>query len=211
MELVIDNGWLKVYDNVLADRECFELINHSVKPFEDQPFEDGTKGYRTSNQKWLDKNSEIESLLNGWTEKLTKIPSANYEQTSLIRYKRTEQYKPHYDFFSVESKGYDKAILNGGNRIATALYYLNDNFEGGETEFINYQNLKIMPKLGRCVIWSNMVGLTTFGNTKLDTNTLSYHRGMPVLSGEKFIATKWIRQGEHKWYQKTAKIYQQNY
>jgi len=198
MELIVDNGWLKVYDSVLTDKECFELINFSVKPFTNQPLQGDAKGYRTSNQRWLDKNSELENKLNSVTEKLTKIPSTNYELTSLIRYKRTEQYKPHYDFFHRESELYDSAILNGGNRIATALYYLNDNFEGGETEFLNYENLKIMPKIGRCVIWSNLVGLSNFGNTKYDENNLSYHCGRPVISGEKFIATKWIRQGEFK-------------
>lgn len=62
-------------------------------------------------------------------------------------------------------------------RILATMLYLNDDFEGGETEFL-YQSRRITPKTGRVVIWP--AGWT------------HVHRGNPPLSGEKFIATSWL-------------------
>ena len=63
-------------------------------------------------------------------------------------------------------------------RVLVTMMYLNDDFEGGETEFL-YQSLRIQPKKGRMLIWP-----AGFTHT---------HRGNPPLSGDgKYIATGWI-------------------
>jgi len=60
---------------------------------------------------------------------------------------------------------------------------LNDNFEQGETEFPSF-NKKIIPKKGKGIF---------FYNIDRNNNVLhdSYHRGNPVINGEKWIATIW--------------------
>ena len=63
------------------------------------------------------------------------------------------------------------------NRMAVWTVYLNDDFEGGETEFL-YQNLRVEPKTGRCCIFP--AGYT------------HAHRGNPPLTGTKYIVTGWI-------------------
>ncbi len=62
-------------------------------------------------------------------------------------------------------------------RVLATMLYLNDNFEGGETEFL-YQSRRVTPKAGRVVIWP--AGWT------------HTHRGNPPLTGEKYIATSWL-------------------
>lgn len=62
-------------------------------------------------------------------------------------------------------------------RVLGSMLYLNDDFEGGETEFL-YQSRRVTPKTGRVVIWP--------------AHFTHVHRGNPPLSNEKFIATGWI-------------------
>ena len=70
---------------------------------------------------------------------------------------------------------------NHGNcntrRVLATMIYLNDDFEGGETEFL-YQSRRLKPKASRVVIWP-----AGFTHT---------HRGNPPLTGEKYIATSWL-------------------
>ena len=54
--------------------------------------------------------------------------------------------------------------------------YLNEDFEGGETEFL-YFNKRIKPKQGRLVIFP-----AAFTHT---------HRGNPPIGGTKYLASTW--------------------
>ncbi len=58
------------------------------------------------------------------------------------------------------------------------MFYLNDIEEGGETEFY-YQEKKISPKTGRCVI-----APSGFTHT---------HRGNIPKSNDKYILTSWLK------------------
>lgn len=62
-------------------------------------------------------------------------------------------------------------------RIMTMMIYLNDDFEGGETEFINYKR-RIKPETGKLLLWP--AGYT------------HVHRGLMPLKGNKYIITTWI-------------------
>ena len=54
--------------------------------------------------------------------------------------------------------------------------YLNDNFEGGETEFL-YQNRRELPKQGDVLLFP-----AGFTHT---------HRGNPPIGGDKYLITSW--------------------
>lgn len=93
-------------------------------------------------------------------------------------------------------------MKRGGQRIATMLMYLGDNVEGGETHFpmAGSGECSCGGKLskGTCVkpIKGNAVLFWSMGlDGKSDSN--SVHGGCPVLSGEKWSATKWMRQSGH--------------
>lgn len=98
------------------------------------------------------------------------------ESISLLRYAPGQEYRPHLD-----------AIPNAANqRIATALVYLNQGFSGGETDFPEV-GVRVMPGAGDVVIFRN---LTPVGRP----DPLTRHAGMPVISGVKWLATRWIRE-----------------
>jgi prolyl 4-hydroxylase len=73
-------------------------------------------------------------------------------------------------------------------RIFTAILYLNDVSSGGETYFTHI-DLKVEPKGGKAIIWRNVDE-----NGKIDQST--FHEAKPVEKGEKWIATKWLRERE---------------
>jgi len=66
---------------------------------------------------------------------------------------------------------------NTSRRVLVWMIYLNDDYQGGETEFLYYKK-RIQPEKGKLLIWP--AGMT------------HCHRGGLVLSGTKYIATGWF-------------------
>ncbi|CAL1352391.1 unnamed protein product [Linum trigynum] len=124
----------------------------------------------------------------------SQVPSENGELIQVLRYDKGEFYKAHHDYFSDTFN-----IQRGGQRVATMLMYLSDNVEGGETYFPMagsgecscggklMQGLSVEPIKGDAVLFWSM-GLDGQSDPK------SIHGGCEVLSGEKWSATKWMRQ-----------------
>jgi prolyl 4-hydroxylase len=108
----------------------------------------------------------------------------NFEDIQIVRYEQDGKYDPHYD--GTECNGDDEDPCLKNQRIATLLIYLNDDFEGGATRFPNL-DVSIKPKKGNAVFF----WVSDPATGLLYKKTL--HGGDPVLSGEKWIATQWIR------------------
>lgn len=105
------------------------------------------------------------------------------EPLSVLRYQVGEEYKPHRDYLADPSL---TAAHTPGQRIGTAFCYLNDVELGGETQFLHW-NKRVNPKTGRIVIFHNC-------NADGSPDSDSVHAGLPVLAGEKWLATLWFRQ-----------------
>uniref|UniRef100_A0A803MY32 Fe2OG dioxygenase domain-containing protein n=1 Tax=Chenopodium quinoa TaxID=63459 RepID=A0A803MY32_CHEQI len=124
----------------------------------------------------------------------SQVPAENGELIQVLRYEKDQFYKPHHDYFSDSFN-----VKRGGQRVATMLMYLSDNVEGGETYFP-------MAGSGECSCGGKMVsGMSVkplkgdavlFWSMGLDgqPDPRSLHGGCEVLSGEKWSATKWMRQ-----------------
>lgn len=119
-------------------------------------------------------------------EKLTGVSRARGESMNLLRYKNGQQYKPHYDAIVGQGLQFDTILQNGGQRIKTAITYLSDGYQGGETQFPKL-GTKIKASIGDVLVFNN---LDENGNVLRD----SYHAGLPVTEGTKWILTKWIRE-----------------
>lgn len=68
--------------------------------------------------------------------------------------------------------------------------FLNTVEAGGHTHFTNLQ-ASIEPKPGVLLVWNNA---RADGSPNEDT----IHAGMPVVSGSKYVLTKWYRAGAFK-------------
>ena len=73
---------------------------------------------------------------------------------------------------------------------ATFIFYLNDNFTGGETDFPK-RNISTKPKRGKGVLFFNL------NDDNTDRRDKSFHAGLPPNTGEKWMCNKWIRMNPH--------------
>lgn len=174
-------------ENFLTDDECNDLIKESSSHF----FKTTTlgqviEGYRVAEGAWLSNNLEIVKNLKNKVHQQCGVPIPNMEGTHIVKYEIGGEYKVHHDFFHVNETYYEGEMKRGGQRIKTALVYLNEGFTGGETEFPQ-MSIKVNPKRGKLVLWDN-----THPDGSPDYDSL--HAGLPVISGTKYIAVIWMRQ-----------------
>ena len=112
-------------------------------------------------------------------------PVERGEGLQILRYRPGAEYKPHYDYFDPAQPGTPNILQRGGQRLATLVMYLNTPTRGGATTFPDV-HFEVLPVRGNAVFFSYDLPLP-------QTKTL--HGGAPVLEGEKWVATKWLRAG----------------
>ena len=184
---------LEIY-NILTPEECNILINiakqrglvnSEVLTYNKNTTTKIDNSYRNSEQTWLDDtHHDITMKIAKISEKLTGLPRNQQEQLQIAHYNSNGTFKEHFDACVYEDKEYcDKINRYAGQRRVTLLIYLNDDFNNGETEFVDL-GLKIKPEIGKGIV---------FWNTNENDELLvkSKHKGNPVINGEKWIATKW--------------------
>jgi hypothetical protein len=113
---------------------------------------------------------------------------AQAEHLVVLRYAPGQEYRPHRDYRPPESLRND--VPEAGNRARTICVYLNEPEAGGETEF-PVAGVKVAAQAGRAVVFDNLLD---DGSPDVD----SLHAGLPVLRGEKWLATLWLRQGRYR-------------
>jgi prolyl 4-hydroxylase len=176
------NTPLYIIDNLLSSEECSDLIKN-IKNLSNSTLTryNEDKNYRTSQTGYFE-NSSLEKEIDSRICNLLGMEKNLAETTQIQKYDIGQQFKEHNDAFY---EGLDDSFLNErGQRSWTVMVYLNNVEEGGETEFTKL-NKKITPKTGKAVVWCSV---DKDGN--IDENTK--HRGLPVLSGTKYIITKWF-------------------
>ena len=143
--------------------------------------------HRKSEQCWLkDHEHELVEKLSHKVAELTQTDLSMQEELQVVKYTQGGFFNPHFDACNGD-KEFCKRMDDGvGPRYITVLIYLNDDFTGGETVFPSI-NKSVKPQKGKAVI---------FYNTHKNTGEIlkkSFHGGNPVLSGNKWICNKWIK------------------
>jgi prolyl 4-hydroxylase len=113
------------------------------------------------------------------------LASRDFEPLMVLHYDTGQQFAPHFDFIDPDQPGLRDDIQAKGQRVATLLVYLNDDFTGGETAF-DMLDYSFKGARGDALIFWN-----TDASGCPDRRTR--HAGMPPLSGEKWILSQWIR------------------
>lgn len=116
---------------------------------------------------------------------LLQWPLENGEGLQVLRYRPGAEYKPHYDYFDPAQPGTPSILKRGGQRVASLVMYLNTPQRGGATIFPDV-NFDVGPVKGNAVF---------FSYDRPHPMTRSLHGGAPVIEGEKWVATKWLREG----------------
>jgi hypothetical protein len=182
---VYENAWEDGYTTINDIIKMTKDISLNVKFFPSQtnadPLNTREQSIRTShslsisryaifNKKMQSINDKCYSLISSAVENYKEIfkieqEIKNTEPYTLLRYSGGEQYGFHYDGGT------------GSKRSISVLIYLNDDYEGGEIEFPNF-NLKIKPKAGTLMLFPS--------------NYAYGHIAHPVTSGTKYVVVTWL-------------------
>jgi prolyl 4-hydroxylase len=178
---------IQEFKNVLSVDECNELIQISKdKLSEATTLGTNIKDYRTAENTWLFEKTELNDRIKNIISEKTELPIEHQEAIHIVKYNVGGEYKEHHDFFHPDTDYYNTHIERGGQRVYSCLFYLNDDFEGGDTSFPKIKYV-ITPELGKLVVWKNL-------NNDLSINLNSLHAGLPVIKGEKWICIIWVRE-----------------
>lgn len=120
---------------------------------------------------------------------LTGVPVDHGEPLQVLHYGVGDEYRPHHDYFDPASPGSQEHVRHGGQRVATMVIYLNQVEEGGGTGFPEL-DLSVRPQPG-CAVYFE------YFNSAGELDSRCLHAGTPVIRGEKWIVTKWLRQGPY--------------
>jgi prolyl 4-hydroxylase len=182
-----------VIGNFLSDEECDGLIE-GAKPrlarsltVATQTGGEELNADRTSNGMFYARSeNELVARIERRLAQLTRWPLDNGEGLQILHYRPGAEYKPHYDYFEPNEPGTPTILKRGGQRVATIIMYLHEPTKGGGTVFPDV-NLEVAPKRGHAVF---------FSYNRAHPASKSLHGGAPVMEGEKWIATKWLREGK---------------
>ena len=185
------NPRIVVFGNVLSDEECDALIA-AAKPRLARSLTVAVKSGgeelnadRTSNGMFFRRDeNDVVARLEKRLAALANWPVENGEGLQILHYRPGAEYKPHYDYFDPDEPGTSTILKRGGQRVATIIMYLSEPEQGGGTVFPDAQ-LQVAPKRGNAVF---------FSYDRAHPASKSLHGGTPVIAGEKWIATKWLRE-----------------
>ncbi len=190
---VLQDPPLLVLEGLLSREECQALIDAAVPRMSRSLTVDVKTGGEETNQARTSQGmffergeSELISRIEARIGALLGWPVQNGEGLQVLRYGPGAEYKPHYDYFDPAEPGTASILQRGGQRVATLVMYLNEPEAGGATVFPDV-TLAVVPKCGNAVFFS-------YSQPHPVSRTL--HGGAPVVSGDKWIATKWLRERE---------------
>ncbi|WP_428407813.1 2OG-Fe(II) oxygenase [Hyphococcus sp.] len=112
-------------------------------------------------------------------------PPETAECLGVLFYAPGKEYRPHCDWLPPGPE-----LDRGGQRAATGLLYLNQDYEGGETRFI-LPDLAFKGRMGDVLVFENL-------KKNGDPDPDSRHAGLAVRSGGKWIGSTWFREKNYR-------------
>lgn len=190
----LQNPRIVLFGGLLAEAECDQLVALARKHMSASNVINMDTGgetrheYRTSTgMAFARAATPLITRIERRIEALLNWPFENGEALQILRYEVGQEYRPHYDYVDPTQPGAAPFLARGGQRVASLVMYLNTPESGGATHF---------PDVGLEVaaVKSNAV---FFSYDRPHPSTKTLHGGMPVRAGEKWVATKWLRESAH--------------
>jgi prolyl 4-hydroxylase len=190
--MAISHPRVVVFGDLLSVEECAELIELASRRLSRSETVATRTGASEVNEArtsdgmfFLPGEFPVCARLEARLARLLDWPLENGEGLQILRYRPGTEYKPHYDYFDPAEPGTPAILKRGGQRLASIVCYLNTPEAGGATVFPE-AGIEVAPVRGNAVFFS-------YDRPHPSTRTL--HGGAPVLAGEKWVATKWMREG----------------
>lgn len=181
-----------LFEGLLSHEECDGLIESSRARLARSETVDRASGAskvhdaRTSEGMFFERGeTPLIRRIEARIASLLDWPVHHGEGLQILHYGVGGEYKPHYDYFDPHDPGTPAHLARGGNRVGTLIMYLNTPVRGGGTIFPDL-HLEVAPIRGNAVF---------FSYERAHPASKSLHGGSPVIAGEKWIATKWLRSG----------------
>jgi prolyl 4-hydroxylase len=181
-----------VFGGLLSDDECDALVALSRPRLARSETVDNSTGgsevnvARTSDGMFFERGeTALIARIEQRIASLVNWPVENGEGLQILRYRPGAEYRPHHDYFDPAHPGTATILKRGGQRVGTLVMYLNTPAAGGATTFPDI-TLEVAPIKGNAVF---------FSYDRPHTVTRTLHGGAPVVEGEKWVATKWLREG----------------
>jgi alkylated DNA repair dioxygenase AlkB len=166
-----------VMKNFLTDEECEYIKKKAEKNLQTSTIGSDYKvdeSIRKSETAWLSKRDPVVRNIMNRCLKYTDRPFQNCEKLQVLRYTPGGHYAPHQDVLKHQKNP----------RMYTFIFALNDDYEGGETEFPKIEKKFKLEK-------GDVLFFDTLDNYELDTSK-ALHGGRPVKSGEKWVCNLWV-------------------
>ncbi len=180
-----------VFGGLLSGNECDELVAlAAARLARSETVESSTGGSqvneaRTSEGMFFGREeNSLCARIEQRIADLLRWPLDHGEGLQILHYAPGAEYKPHYDYFDPQHSGTPALLARGGQRVASLVMYLNTPTRGGATVFPDI-GFNVAPVKGNAVF---------FSYDRPHPMTHSLHGGAPVLDGEKWVATKWLRE-----------------
>ena len=181
-----------VFGDLLSEDECDGIVALATKRLaRSETVATGAEGSevnaaRTSDGMFFERcETDLIRRVESRIATLLRWPLDHGEGLQVLRYRPGAEYQPHYDYFDPGHISTPSILKRGGQRVGTLVIYLNTPVAGGSTIFPDI-GLDVAPVKGNAVFFS-------YDRPHPSTQTL--HGGSPVVEGEKWVATKWLRQG----------------
>ena len=183
---------LVVFGGLLSDAECEALMALAApRLVRSETVQNETGGSevhasRTSDGMFFERGEHpLIAAIESRIAELLCWPVSHGEGLQILRYRSGAEYRPHFDYFDPKHSGTPRILERGGQRVATLITYLSSPEGGGATVFPD-AGIEVAPLRGNAVF---------FSYARPDASTKTLHGGAPVTAGEKWVATKWLREG----------------
>jgi hypothetical protein len=192
-QLLSKSPRIGVVESFATPEECEWLINTAKAMLVPSTVFDHSTGELTIDPRRTNRYTPLDPLVSGIMVEVIRsrlsrtigLPLAHFEMSQVLHYAVGQEFKPHHDYFHPSSAAYNSEMEKQGQRIATQLIYLNEDYEGGETQFpalkIGYQG-----RVGDALMFFNI-------DERGEPEPLTLHSGVPPTSGEKWTFSQWIR------------------
>lgn len=186
-ERVSTDPHIEIVRGLLSPEECTYLIARAEPLLKPSFVDDGRTGIgrpdpiRTSHGAAFVPH-EADLVVQHITHRIAEVTGTKEQHAEalyVMRYAPGQQYRPHLDSLP--------GLTN--QREWTAIAYLNDRFEGGATAFPQL-GLSLRLGVGDLIVFRN-------SDSAQNADPRMVHAGEPVVAGEKWVATRWIRHGPH--------------
>ena len=182
-KIISADPYIAHYEGLFSPAECKYLAvlgtpwleRASVLGLDGKPRMDGVRDAESCSIPNLAEDLVVQAI-NRCIAKATGTEPGWGEPLNILKYSPGQQYKPHHD-----GTGSDNVSV----RQLTALIWLNDQFEGGGTDFPKIK-VTVRGAAGDMLVFRN-----TRDNGEFDERMI--HAGLPVTDGVKWMASRWIR------------------